>query len=213
LIPVEQVEAGLSSPSRSYIHRYLEEVRTIAASLDTAVLDRMLALLLQIRDRAGRLFFLGVGGGAAQASHAAADFRKVAGMECYAPSDNVAELTARINDDGWDSSYANWLRASRLCARDGIFIFSVGGGSIEHGISTNLVVSLALAQEAGAGILGVVGRDGGATSQAAEACLIIPSLAADTITPHTEAFQAVVCHLLLSHPLLRCHEMKWESQR
>lgn len=203
---------GLSR-TRSYIDRYLEEVRIIAATLDAAALEHMLALLVRIREQGGRLFLLGVGGGAAQASHAAADFRKIAGLECYAPSDNAAELTARINDDGWDSSYANWLRASRLSARDAIFVFSVGGGSVEHGISTNLVASLALAQEVGACILGIVGRDGGATAHAATACLIVPTLDGDRVTPHTEEFQAVLCHLLVSHPLLRRQEMKWESQR
>jgi D-sedoheptulose 7-phosphate isomerase len=200
-------------PSPGYIHRYLEEVRTVAAALDTAALERMLALLLRIRERGGRLFCLGSGGGAAHASHAAADFRKIAGMECYAPSDNVAELTARINDEGWDSCYANWLRTSRLNGEDGIFILSVGGGDVERGVSTNLVACLVLAQEVGASILGVVGRDGGATARAATACLIVPPAAADTVTAHTEEFQAVVCHLLVSHPLLRRNEMKWESQR
>ncbi len=173
----------------------------------------MIDLLVDIREQRGRLFFLGVGGGAAHAGHAACDFRKVAGIECYTPTDNAAELTARINDDGWDTCYANWLRGSRLDERDGVFVFSVGGGNREHGISTNLVAALDVAREAGARVLGIVGRDGGSTAQLADACLIIPPVSADTVTPHTEGFQAVVAHLLVSHPLLRRHEMKWESGR
>lgn len=193
--------------------RYLDEVCAIAAELDTGAIDRMIALLLQIREREGRVFFLGVGGGAAHASHAAADFRRTAGLECYAPSDNSAELTARINDEGWESCYANWLRASHLSRRDGVFVFSVGGGSIEHGISMNLVAALRLARETGSRILGVVGRDGGMTAEVADACVIIPAVSADRVTPHTEEFQAVVLHLLVSHPLLRRDDMKWESMR
>jgi D-sedoheptulose 7-phosphate isomerase len=196
-----------------YTCRYLEEVRSIAGALDVSAIDRIIALLIEIREEGGRLFFLGVGGGAAQASHAAGDFRKIAGMECYAPSDNVAELTARINDDGWDSCYANWLRASRIGPRDGIFVFSVGGGNRLHGISTNLVAALDVARAAGSRILGVVGRDGGSTAQLAGACVIVPTAAADTVTPHTEEFQTVVAHLLVTHPLLRRNEMKWESAK
>jgi len=196
-----------------YTQRYLTEVAALAAQLDPARIDRMIDLLLDVRARQGRLFFLGVGGGAGHASHAVNDFRKIAAFEAYAPTDNVSELTARINDDGWDSAYANWLRGSRLCNRDAVFVFSVGGGNAEHQVSMNLVASLALARQTGASILGVVGRDGGYTAQVADACLVVPTLSAETITPHTEEFQAVVWHLLVSHPRLRAHEMKWESAK
>ena len=196
-----------------YTGLYLCEVSELASRLDAAAIDRMIQLLVGIRSGGGRLFFLGVGGGAGHAGHAVNDFRKIAGIECYAPTDNVSELTARINDDGWDTCYANWLRGSRLSSRDGVFVFSVGGGNAERRISMNLVASLLLARETGARILGVVGRDGGYTAQVADACLIVPTLSAETVTPHTEEFQAVVWHLLVSHPLLRAHEMKWESAR
>jgi D-sedoheptulose 7-phosphate isomerase len=200
-------------PANEYTSVYLAEVGTLAAHLDTTVIDRMVELLLDTRARNGRLFFLGVGGGAGHAGHAVNDFRKIAGIESYAPTDNVSELTARINDDGWDSSYANWLLGSRLAPRDAVFVFSVGGGSTERHISMNLVASLDLARQVGARILGVVGRDGGYTAQVADACLIIPTLSSETVTPHTEEFQAVVWHLIVSHPLLRAHEMKWESTK
>lgn len=196
-----------------YTRRYCQEVQAIAAALDRRAIDRMAALLVEIRDRGGRLFFLGVGGGAAHASHAAADFRKIAGMECYAPTDNVAELTARINDEGWESCFAGWLRGSRLSALDGVFVFSVGGGDAERRISVNLIAALRLAREAGARILAVAGRLGGYCVEVADACLIVPTASPDTVTPHTEEFQAVVWHLLVSHPLLRRNEMKWESAR
>ncbi len=194
-----------------YTTRYLQEVCSIAASIRPAQIERMLAILGEIRSGHGRLFFLGVGGGAGHAGHAVNDFRKIAGIECYAPSDNVSELTARINDDGWDSCYANWLRGSRLSANDALFVFSVGGGSIQNNISMNLVNSLRLAQEVGARVLGIVGRDGGFTAQVADEAIVIPTLSADTVTAHAESFQAVVWHLLVSHPMLRAREMKWES--
>ncbi len=194
-----------------YTTRYLQEVCAIAASIRPAQIERMLHILNDVRSGNGRVFFLGVGGGAGHAGHAVNDFRKIAGMECYAPSDNVSELTARINDDGWDSCYANWLRGSRLSANDALFVFSVGGGSIENNISMNLVNSLRLAQEVGARILGIVGRDGGFTAQVADEAIVIPMLAGDTVTAHAESFQAVVWHLLVSHPMLRAREMKWES--
>jgi D-sedoheptulose 7-phosphate isomerase len=196
-----------------YTAAYLAEVRELAAALDRNVIDRMIELLLEIRANNGRVFFLGVGGGAGHAGHAVNDFRKIAAIECYAPTDNVSELTARINDDGWDSCYANWLRGSHLGPRDAIFIFSVGGGNPQHHTSMNLVASLSLAREVGARILGVVGRDGGVTAQLADACLIVPTLSPDTVTPHTEEFQAVIWHLIVSHPLLRSNEMKWESAK
>jgi D-sedoheptulose 7-phosphate isomerase len=194
-----------------YTRNYLSEVGAIAALLDAGAIERMIDRLVELRAEQGRLFFLGVGGGAGHAGHAVNDFRKIAGIESYAPTDNVSELTARINDDGWDSSYAQWLRGSRLSRRDAVFVFSVGGGNAERKVSLNLVASLELAQKVGAGILGVVGRDGGTTAQVADVCLVIPTLSADTVTPHTEEFQAVVWHLLVSHPRLRRHEMKWES--
>lgn len=196
-----------------YTRAYLSEVASLAVRLDTEAIDRLVEDLVQLRERGGRLFFLGVGGGAGHASHAVNDFRKIVGIESYAPTDNVSELTARINDDGWDSCYAAWLRGSHLSARDAIFVFSVGGGNAEHGISTNLVASLELARERGASIYGVVGRDGGCTAQVADVCVIVPTLTAESVTPHTEEFQAVVWHLLVSHPRLRQHAMKWESVR
>jgi D-sedoheptulose 7-phosphate isomerase len=196
-----------------YTSAYLSEVAALAAQLDTAVIDRMIDLLLEIRDRGGRVFFLGSGGGAGHAGHAVNDFRKIAAIECYAPTDNVSELTARINDDGWESCYANWLRGSHLSSQDAVFVFSVGGGDAERRISTNLIASLALAQQVGARILGVVGRDGGYTARVADACLLVPTLSPATVTPHTEEFQAVVWHLIVSHPRLRRNEMKWESAR
>jgi D-sedoheptulose 7-phosphate isomerase len=177
--------------------------------LDPEIIDRMVSLLVDTREQAGRVFFLGVGGGAGHAGHAVNDFRKIAGIESYAPTDNVSELTARINDDGWENCYADWLRGSRLSARDVVFVFSVGGGHAERCVSMNLVASLQLARERGARILGVVGRDGGYTAQVADACLVIPTVSAETVTPHTEEFQAVIWHLIVSHPLLRAHEMKW----
>lgn len=196
-----------------YSTAYLSEVSSIASELDAGVIDRMIELLLEVRARNGRVFFLGVGGGAGHASHAVNDFRKIAGIECYAPTDNVSELTARINDDGWETSYANWLRGSRLCADDAVFVFSVGGGNQQRGISMNLVASLNLAREVGARILGVTGRDGGYTAKVADACMVVPTVSAETVTPHTEEFQAVIWHLLVSHPLLRANEMKWESAK
>jgi D-sedoheptulose 7-phosphate isomerase len=200
-------------PVTDYTRDYLAEVAILAAQLDPTSIDRMIALLVDTREHGGRVFFLGVGGGAGPASHAVNDFRKIAGFEAYAPTDNVSELTARINDDGWETCYANWLRGSHLCSRDAVFVFSVGGGNAERRISMNLVASLNLARECGARILGVVGRDGGVTAQLADACLIIPTLAAATVTAHTEEFQAVIWHLIVSHPLLRAHEMKWESSQ
>ena len=194
-----------------YTSRYLQEVCEIARMIEPEQIDGILRVLCEVRERGGRLFFLGVGGGAGHAGHAVNDFRKIAGIECYAPSDNVSELTARINDEGWDTCYANWLAGSRLNAKDALFVFSVGGGSIERNISMNIVNSLKLAQRVGARIVGVVGRDGGYTAQVADQAIIIPTLSADTVTAHAEAFQAVVWHLLVSHPAMKQNEMKWES--
>ncbi len=200
-------------PATDYSAAYLSEVREIAGRLDAARVDQMVDLLAELRAANGRVFFLGVGGGAGHASHAVNDFRKIAAIECYAPTDNVSELTARINDDGWDTCYARWLEGSRLCAKDAVFVFSVGGGNAERHISTNLVASLNLARQTGARILGVVGRDGGYTAQVADACIIVPTVSPETVTPHTEEFQAVIWHLLVSHPRLRANEMKWESAK
>jgi D-sedoheptulose 7-phosphate isomerase len=193
-----------------YTRRYLKEACEIASEVDGQMIDRMVDLLSETRARGGRLFFLGVGGGAGHASHAVNDFRKIAGIECYAPTDNVSELTARINDDGWESCYANWLRGSRLRRGDAVFVFSVGGGSVREHVSTNLVESLKLARRAGATILGIVGRDGGYTAEVADACIVVPTLSDDMVTAHTESFQAVIWHLLVSHPRLKRNEMKWE---
>jgi len=173
--------------------------------------NRIVELLVELRDSPGRLFLLGVGGGAGNASHAVNDFRKIAGIEAYAPTDNVSELTARVNDEGWDSSFARWLETSRLGPRDVVFVLSVGGGHVEKRISMNIVHALELAQRVGARVVGIVGRDGGHTKRVADACVVIPTVNTDTVTPHTEAFQAVVWHLIVSHPALKLHEMKWES--
>ena len=197
----------------SYTKQYLDEAARIVASLDVSKIDAMLALILDLRRRGGRLFFLGVGGSAGNASHAVNDFRKIAGIECYAPTDNVSELTARVNDDGWETVFVNWLKISRLSANDMVFVFSVGGGDIERNISPNLVRALEYARQVGAKICGVVGRDGGYTARVADACVVVPTISAETVTPHAEAFQAVVWHLLVSHPDLRASAMKWESVR
>ncbi|MFC2036528.1 SIS domain-containing protein [Chloroflexota bacterium] len=195
----------------SHTTDYLAEASQILARLDADAIEKMAALLSALRERQGRLFFLGVGGGAGHASHAVNDFRKIAGIEAYTPTDNVSELTARINDDGWESSFVNWLKGSRLCSTDVIFVFSVGGGDLERNVSPNLVRALQYAQEVGSAICGVVGRRGGYTAQVADACVVIPTLNPGHVTPHTESFQAVVWHLLVSHPSLQAASMKWES--
>ncbi|MGC8550169.1 MAG: SIS domain-containing protein [Acidobacteriaceae bacterium] len=205
----EQTESVVTAFTRSY----LDEVKAIAETLDASAIDRMAKTLAEVREAGGRVFFLGVGGSAANASHAVNDFRKIAGMECYAPSDQVAELTARINDDGWDNCYAEWLRGSRLCERDAVFVLSVGGGNLEKRVSVNLVESLKLALRVRARVLGVVGRDGGYTAQAANACVVVPTVSAALVTPHAEEFQGVVLHLLVSHPLLKRVATKWEQVR
>jgi D-sedoheptulose 7-phosphate isomerase len=211
----ENIRVGTESclTATDYTGSYLEEVRRLAGMLDRRAIDRMIRLLAETRERGGRVFLLGVGGGAANAIHAAADLRKIAGLECHTPGDNVAELTARINDDGWETCYAEWLRTNRPGPGDAVLVFSVGGGSLEPRISVNLVESLKVAREAGCRILGVVGRDGGYTAQVADACVVVPTASAETVTPHTEEFQGVVWHLMVSHPLLRRREMKWESAR
>lgn len=195
----------------NYIRRYCQEAMSILRQLDGEAIQRTVELIVQLRQRGGRLFFLGVGGGAANASHAVNDFRKIAGIEAYTPTDNAAELTARVNDEGWDTAYANWLRGSRLNSKDMVFVFSVGGGNPEHNISNNLVKALQYAREVGATICGVVGRDGGFTARVADAFVLVPVVSPETITAHTEAFQAIVWHMIVSHPALKVAEMKWES--
>jgi D-sedoheptulose 7-phosphate isomerase len=196
-----------------YARQHLEEAAHIMASLDAETMERMAIMLAEVRARGGRLFFLGVGGSAGNCSHAVNDFRKLAGFEAYAPTDNVSELTARINDEGWDTVFAAWLSGSRLRREDAVFVFSVGGGSVEKNISANLVRALQYAKSVGATIVGVVGRDGGYTAQVADACVIVPTVNPETVTPHSEAFQAVVWHLLVSHPRLKAAPTKWESTR
>jgi len=195
----------------SFAKQFLSEVSAIVAALDPAALDDMAVRLADVRVSGGRLFFLGVGGGAGHASHAVNDFRKIAGFEAYAPTDNVSELTARINDDGWDSSFAAWLAGSRLHKRDAIVVFSVGGGNAVTNVSTNLVRALEYACQVGARVFGIVGRDGGYTARVAERCIVVPTVNAAHITPHTEGFQAVLWHLLVSHPALQQQATKWES--
>jgi len=197
----------------SFSSQFLKEAAEIVGSLDTAVIDHAVALLADTRRRNGRLFILGVGGSAANASHAVNDFRKIAGIEAYAPTDNVSELTARTNDEGWAGVFEGWLRVSQLRADDTILVFSVGGGNVEKQVSPNLVAALQFAKQAGSKIIGIVGRDGGFTAKVADACVIIPTVNPAHVTPHTEAFQAVVWHLMVSHPDLKAAETKWESVR
>lgn len=195
----------------NFSEQFLREATAVIAGLDTAVIEAMAGKLAEIRERGGRLFILGVGGSAANASHAVNDFRKIAGLECYAPTDNVSELTARTNDEGWASVFAEWLRGSRLNANDALLVFSVGGGDLQKNVSPNLVQALQFAKQVGAPVLGIVGRDGGYTAKVADACVIVPTVNPLHITPHSEAFQAVVWHLLVSHPKLKAVQTKWES--
>ena len=195
----------------SYAARHLQEVAEIVRQIDPAVVERMADVLAESRERGGRLFFLGVGGSAGNCGHAVNDFRKLAGFEAYAPTDNVSELTARTNDEGWDTVFAAWLQGSRLRKDDAVCVFSVGGGSLEKNISPNLVKALEYARHVGASIVGIVGRDGGYTATVADACVIVPTVNPETVTPHSEAFQAVVWHLLVSHPKLKAAPTKWES--
>jgi len=195
----------------SYSQQHLNEAREVIARLDTDAIEAVATRLASLRERGGRLFLLGVGGSAANASHAVNDFRKIVGIEAYAPTDNVSELTARTNDEGWETVFVEWLKVSRLTAADMLFILSVGGGNLEKNISPNLVRALEHAKNVGAQIVGIVGRDGGYTARVANDCVVIPTVNPDTITPHVEAFQAVVWHLLVSHPLLKAKQTKWES--
>ena len=193
----------------SYTEHYLNETIQVVEQLDRGIIDRMVQLFVQARERGGRLFILGVGGSAGNASHAVNDFRKIAGMEAYAPTDNVSELTARINDDGWDTAFARWLEGSRLSEKDLIFVLSVGGGNREMNVSVNLVKALEHSKEVGASICGVVGRDGGFTAEVADACVIVPTISAHSVTPLAESFQAVIWHLIVSHPDVQVGETKW----
>jgi D-sedoheptulose 7-phosphate isomerase len=201
----------VSSPAESFSEQFLRETVEIIGGIDASEVERCAMGLSEVRQRGGRLFILGVGGSAGHASHAVNDFRKLCGLESYAPTDNVSELTARTNDEGWDTTFSAWLRTSRLSDRDALLVFSVGGGDQERQISVNLVRGLEVARECGAGIFGIVGRDGGFTAQAADACVVIPPLVDSRITPHTEGLCAVVWHLLVSHPALARNATKWES--
>jgi len=195
----------------SFVAKYLSEASQVAARIDHEAVTRLVDLLAEARAGGGRLFVLGVGGSAGNASHAVNDFRKIAGFEAYTPTDNVSELTARINDDGWDTSFANWLRASRLTSRDCLLVFSVGGGDVARKVSMNLVRALELAKEVGARVGAIVGRDGGFTATVADACVLIPTVSPERVTAHAEAFQAVVWHMLVAHPRLQAAPMRWES--
>jgi D-sedoheptulose 7-phosphate isomerase len=195
----------------SYVQEYFKDAVRIIDSIDRGAVEKLIAELGELRERNGRLFVLGVGGSAGNASHAVNDFRKICGIEAYAPTDNVSELTARVNDDGWETTFSEWLKVSRLCNRDALFVFSVGGGNLEKNVSPNLVRALELAQQVSAKVFGVVGRDGGYTARVADACVVIPTVNTEAVTPHAEAFQAVIWHLLVSHPALQKSAMKWES--
>ncbi|HVF71476.1 MAG TPA: SIS domain-containing protein [Chthoniobacterales bacterium] len=197
----------------SYSEQHLRETAEIIARLDPEVCEKAVSLLATVRARGGRLFILGVGGSAANASHAVNDFRKIAGFECYAPTDNVAELTARTNDEGWPTVFAEWLKGSRLTDKDGLLVLSVGGGNAAKNVSPNLVMALQLAKERGCAIVGIVGRDGGYTAEVADVCVLIPTVNPMNTTPHAEAFQAVVWHLFVSHPALKTAQTKWESTK
>ena len=197
----------------TYTEQHLDEAAQIIERIDTEAIESMAEFLARIKSEGGRLFFLGVGGSAGNCSHAVNDFRKIVGLESYAPTDNVSELTARTNDEGWDTVFIEWLKTSRLNGNDAVFVFSVGGGNLEKNVSPNLVKALEYARTVGAKIMGVVGRDGGFTAEVADVCVIVPTVNPETITPHSEAFQAVVWHLLVSHPRLKATQTKWESSR
>jgi D-sedoheptulose 7-phosphate isomerase len=197
----------------SFTQQYLEETQKVVTQLNVDAIEKAVDELATVRERSGRLFILGVGGSAANASHAVNDFRKICGFEAYAPTDNVSELTARTNDEGWGTVFSEWLKGSRLTGRDALLIFSVGGGNIEKNVSPNLVSAIQVAKQVGASIVGIVGRDGGYTAKEASACVIVPTVNADHVTPHSEAFQAVVWHLFVSHPKLKVNRTKWEGTK
>ena len=194
-----------------FLSRYFSESAEIARTLDQSRVEQMVEILFTAREKGGRLFILGVGGSAGNAGHAVNDFRKICGIETYAPTDNVSELTARTNDEGWDTSFSEWLRGSRIREDDVVLVFSVGGGNLEKNVSTNIVKAVVLAKKAGAKVIGVVGRDGGYTAQVGDAVAIVPTMSPDLVTPHSEAFQAVVWHGIVSHPRLKQIVTKWES--
>jgi len=196
-----------------FAQQYLEEAKSIIDQLDRLAIENMTQLLLKLRGSDGRLFLMGVGGGAGHAGHAVNDFRKLAGIEAYSLSDNVSELTARTNDEGWDTTYSEWLKASRLCGKDMLFVFSVGGGDLERNISPNIVRAVQYAKKVGAAVMGVLGRDGGYTASVADAFVIVPTVNPEAVTPHTESFQALVWHLLVSDPRLQMMSNKWESSQ
>jgi D-sedoheptulose 7-phosphate isomerase len=194
-----------------HVERYLQEAIKVIEKIDQNKIEGIVKSLIELRQRGGRLFFLGVGGGAANASHAVNDFRKICGIETYTPTDNVSELTARTNDSGWETVFVDWLKGSKLNSRDGVFVLSVGGGNSEKNISINLIRALDYAKEVKAKIFGIVGRDGGYTAKVADVCVIVPTVNSETVTPHTESFQSVIIHLIVSYPTLKVSEMKWES--
>ena len=195
----------------SYTQQHLAEAGRILSLIDAESVEKIVTVLASVRENGGRVFFLGVGGSAANCSHAVNDFRKIAGFEAYTPVDNVSELTARTNDEGWDGVFAEWLKGSRLRETDAVFVMSVGGGNLQAGISGNVVRALEYAKQIGARVVGIVGRDGGYTARVADACAIVPTVNPQTVTPHTEAFQAVIWHLLVSHPALKARQTKWET--
>jgi D-sedoheptulose 7-phosphate isomerase len=195
----------------NYAEKHMNEAAEIIKKIDTSAIEKIADLVANLKVQGGRIFFLGVGGSAGNCSHAVNDFRKIVGIESYAPTDNVSELTARTNDEGWSTVFVEWLKVSKLQSKDALFIFSVGGGNLEKNISPNLVEAIKLAKTIGTKVIGVVGRDGGFTALSADACVIVPTINSETITPHAEAFQAVVWHLLVSHPKLKMNETKWES--
>jgi D-sedoheptulose 7-phosphate isomerase len=195
----------------TYAQQHIRETIEILEKLDSHAVEKLMDLIVTVRREGGRLFFLGVGGSAGNCSHAVNDFRKIAGIESYAPTDNVSELTARTNDEGWASVFVQWLKVSRLSPKDCIFIFSVGGGDLDRNVSPNLVLALQYAKTVGAKVAGIVGRDGGYTAGVADACVIVPTVNPETITPHSEAFQSIIWHLLISHPKLKTNQTKWES--
>ena len=197
----------------SFAQQYLEETQKVVAQLDPTAIEKVVDELAAVRERGGRLFILGVGGSAANASHAVNDFRKICGFECYAPTDNVSELTARTNDEGWATVFSEWLKGSRLQAKDALLIFSVGGGNLEKNVSPNLVSAIQVAKQVGASVTGIVGRDGGYTAKEAHACVIVPTVNPEHTTPHSEAFQAIIWHLFVSHPKLKVNRTKWEGTK
>src|SRR5262249_640480 len=211
------VPSRLNSASRvvrcimNFCERHLQETKEIINAIDVAPIECMVSILVELRDAGGRLFFLGVGGSAGNCGHAVKQFRKIVGIEAYAPTDNVSELTARTNDDGWETVFVEWLKTSRLKPTDALFIFSVGGGNLEKNVSPNLVRALQYAKKVGTKVLGVVGRDGGYTAKVGDAVSIVPTVNAEAVTPHSEAFQAVIWHLLVSHPRLKIQQTKWEA--